>query len=326
MPQPTRKSTGDAAPVAYIYAIAIIIALVAAALAVAGLVVAAVGGGGSMSPFELGAAGVALLAAACAGVVHLIARRRFEKRLGAPLGALRDATRQLALGGPRNPINIPGSSARELRDVVRAFNDLLFDLEQQRRLSTAHQDAARSREWVAVEAARQAKEEQHKSEVDALTNVFNRRRLELDIDRLVNSAVETRSPLAYVMIDIDHFKRYNDTHGHQEGDTLLSGFAATLGTLLRSGDSLYRYGGEEFAVIMRGTDAANAKVAAERLRAAVEARFSERSVTASFGVAAAPEHGVTPAALIAAADGALYAAKHGGRNRVLIAEAVQPAG
>jgi diguanylate cyclase (GGDEF)-like protein len=120
-----------------------------------------------------------------------------------------------------------------------------------------------------------------------------------------------------ILLDIDHFKQLNDTHGHEAGDQALITVATVLRDRSRAGDFVARYGGEEFVVLCPGADIAAAGVVAESLREAVEdydgppARF-----TASFGVAAFPASSADPSALVRTADKALYVAKQGGRNRV----------
>lgn len=157
---------------------------------------------------------------------------------------------------------------------------------------------------------------------DGLTKAFNRRHFLEQLQSELAFAQRHKTPLALIMLDIDFFKKVNDTYGHLAGDAVLVRFAKIIGGTLRAEDVLARYGGEEFGVICRGTALDQAVVLAERLRLLVEQTdftFGGQKipVTSSMGVAAFPEHPAdTPAALIAAADEALYAAKHGGRNRV----------
>ena len=134
--------------------------------------------------------------------------------------------------------------------------------------------------------------------------------------------------IAVLMIDVDHFKLVNDEYGHAAGDQVLRAIADTLRANTRAFDSLARYGGEEFVVVMPGTEPEDASLAAERLRAAVEAlpfvlgAGIHPRLTVSIGVACCQEMPVTPEALLHAADAALYAAKRAGRNRVAIAAPV----
>ncbi|MFS2027384.1 diguanylate cyclase [Massilia sp. CT11-137] len=158
---------------------------------------------------------------------------------------------------------------------------------------------------------------------DPLTGCYNRRFLQKG---LLNAELErTRrygTPLSVVLCDLDHFKRINDTYGHAAGDQVLADFAGLLLSLTRDTvDSVVRYGGEEFLLVLPQTDLAGAQTLAERIRAAfADAPGATVKATASFGIASVPAQApVLPAsseALIGAADAQLYAAKRGGRNRV----------
>ncbi len=156
---------------------------------------------------------------------------------------------------------------------------------------------------------------------DALTGVANRRWLDQSLPRLVERHDRAGEPFALAMIDIDNFKPFNDDHGHQSGDRVLTGVARTLADHLRPTDLLSRIGGEEFVAIFSNTDAKGATIAAERLRSAVAAlqvdSTDERplpAVTISIGLADATA-GQSAAQLLEAADAALYRAKEKGRNR-----------
>jgi diguanylate cyclase (GGDEF)-like protein len=174
---------------------------------------------------------------------------------------------------------------------------------------------------TAIEAARLHQRADEMSHTDALTGLPNRRRLETDLATEVARSIRYRRPLAFIMLDIDHFKSFNDLNGHQVGDEILAEFGGSLVYALRETDTAYRYGGEEFCVLLRETDAAAAAAVAERLRLHIEGRFAgtsgSRAVTASLGVAALPLDSSDAASLVAAADRALYAAKAAGRNRVV---------
>ncbi|MGV3758902.1 MAG: diguanylate cyclase, partial [Actinomycetota bacterium] len=158
---------------------------------------------------------------------------------------------------------------------------------------------------------------------DALTHLPNRRSLEADLAKELAVGVRHGRPLGFAMIDVDHFKPYNDTFGHQAGDEALQELAEVLEDAVRAGDTVYRYGGEELAIVMRETDLEGASGHAERLREAVAHHFAgpgrRRAITISIGVAALPESADSVAELVAAADQALYRAKQGGRNRVEVA-------
>jgi diguanylate cyclase (GGDEF)-like protein len=176
---------------------------------------------------------------------------------------------------------------------------------------------------TAVEAARLYEQAQTLSLSDPLTGLANRRQLDDDLRLEADRALRYGRRLALLMIDLDHFKALNDRYGHPAGDTVLQQVAAVLTDAVRGCDSVYRYGGEELAVLARDTDLAGAAALAERLRNAVESHFAGETggpaVTLSAGAAAVPDHAASPTTLIAAADHALYAAKAGGRNRVAVA-------
>ncbi|MEO6712667.1 MAG: sensor domain-containing diguanylate cyclase [Mycobacteriales bacterium] len=153
---------------------------------------------------------------------------------------------------------------------------------------------------------------------DGLTGIANRRTFETELDREIGRADRSGLPVSVVLVDIDHFKRHNDEYGHQQGDRTLQLVAAALSEAGRGADLAARYGGEEFVVVLPNTDLAGATAIAERLRVRIAAA-SELPVTASFGVAAFPEHGSTPGDVVRAADHALYESKRAGRNRVTAA-------
>lgn len=161
---------------------------------------------------------------------------------------------------------------------------------------------------------------------DALTNIFNRRRLEEDLENEIARSKRYARPLSVLMIDIDHFKNYNDHNGHQKGDELLKKIALLLKENTRSMDRVYRYGGEEFVVILPEVDKGGGLACGERLRKKIEEERFEgekesqpsKKITVSIGIATHPFDGDTKEKLIAAADFALYRAKALGRNRVCI--------
>ena len=167
------------------------------------------------------------------------------------------------------------------------------------------------------------------STLDGLTGIPNHRHFQERLDMEWRRARREKKPLALLMIDIDLFKLLNDARGHLAGDECLRQIAQALTKCLRRpGDVVARYGGEEFAVILPGLELEKGKVLAERARAAVEglgiahpASPVGRFVTTSVGVASmVPDQMNTSDSLIAAADKALYRAKHNGRNRVEVAE------
>jgi two-component system cell cycle response regulator len=148
---------------------------------------------------------------------------------------------------------------------------------------------------------------------DPLTGLANRRSLEVQLEKNYGFAKRYGHPLSVIMMDIDHFKQYNDSHGHVEGDRLLVKVANIFLKALRIADYVFRYGGEEFLVMLPGTDIADSCKAAERLRRVVE---SGAGITISLGVSSYHESLQGGEALIREADNALYKAKQNGRNRV----------
>lgn len=158
---------------------------------------------------------------------------------------------------------------------------------------------------------------------DPLTNLFNRRFLNEFMERELALARRNQKPLAVVMLDLDHFKQLNDQFGHQTGDLVIEMVAKHLLRQSRRTDILFRYGGEEFLVILPNTTAAQAKHLAENWRvhvsqAQVFAKHQPVSITLSAGIAVYPEHGTTAFNLIQTADEALYQAKAAGRNQVMM--------
>lgn len=165
---------------------------------------------------------------------------------------------------------------------------------------------------------------QELAEKDGLTKVYNNRFFQSALDTEMNRTRRRGYSMSLVMLDIDHFKKFNDDYGHLVGDYVLAEFARVLSNNLREYDVLARYGGEEFVVILPETSVEDGQIVAEKLRKAVEkAKFKEGKdvfkVTASFGVAALSEeneHELDKKELIRRADEALYDAKKAGRNRV----------
>jgi diguanylate cyclase (GGDEF)-like protein len=157
---------------------------------------------------------------------------------------------------------------------------------------------------------------------DVLTGLFNRRYMLETCRREFSRAVRAGESISILSIDVDHFKKYNDNHGHDAGDMVLRAVGNCLENLFRNEDVPCRFGGEEFVVIMPGADAADALHRAEQLRSKIEdivVRYLEKNlprITVSIGVAVFPEAGDNPQTVLKAADQALYRAKEKGRNRV----------
>jgi len=165
----------------------------------------------------------------------------------------------------------------------------------------------------------------HQSIRDSLTGLYNRRYLEESLTQELVKAQRKHHSIGVIMIDIDHFKRFNDTFGHDTGDAVLQMVGTLLKENVRNSDIACRYGGEEMMLILPEVTLAEATARAEMLRIAISEIQSPHkgqildTLTASFGVACFPQHGSTSQTLIKAADAALYRAKEAGRNQVLAA-------
>lgn len=163
---------------------------------------------------------------------------------------------------------------------------------------------------------------------DPLTNIFNRRYLEETLDRELSRAARENYPLCVMMVDLDHFKRVNDTYGHEAGDLVLKAIAETLAEHSRRGDFACRYGGEEFVVVLPNITLETAYGRAQDLRKSlhllrVPYEYYTLSVTISMGIACFPENGQTRDTLLHAADQAMYAAKEAGRDHILSYNQIQ---
>jgi diguanylate cyclase (GGDEF)-like protein len=161
---------------------------------------------------------------------------------------------------------------------------------------------------------------------DPLTGLFNRRYMEETLARELLRAARKTSMLGIIMLDVDHFKRFNDRYGHGAGDLLLREMGKTLRTQIRGGDIVCRYGGEEFLLILPEASLETTRARAESVRQSVAAlhllyeSLPLDPVTISLGVAVYPQHGDTADLLVRTADTALYQAKANGRNQVVVAE------
>ncbi len=181
------------------------------------------------------------------------------------------------------------------------------------RIVAVQEELTRAREALREQAIR-----------DPLTGLFNRRYLEEALGRELRRAEHGHEPLGVLMLDLDYFKDFNDTHGHAAGDAMLNHLGAMLETHTRREDVTCRYGGEEFVLILPGMPLDVASRRADELRQAIGQSTVAwegkglASTTVSVGVACFPQHGTTGEALLAAADQALYRAKREGRDRVAV--------
>jgi diguanylate cyclase (GGDEF)-like protein len=161
---------------------------------------------------------------------------------------------------------------------------------------------------------------------DPLTGLYNRRCLEETMERETRRAMRAEQGLGVLMLDLDHFKKFNDTYGHDAGDTVLRETASFLLKSVRAEDIVCRFGGEEFVVILPVADLKVTQARAERIRTRIRELTvmhqgqSLGMVTVSIGVAEVPQHGSAAKELLEAADAALYRARRDGRDRVAVAE------
>jgi diguanylate cyclase len=204
--------------------------------------------------------------------------------------------------------------ARRLLSETRRMQDANLQLEQ--KLEASRDDIQ--------QLQRDLDDVRREAMLDPLTKIFNRKYFDDGMMRAFAEARQGDAPLSLMLIDIDHFKRFNDTWGHQTGDQVLRLVAMTLKSNIKGKDIAARYGGEEFAAILPETDLEGAIILADNIRKAVQAKeLLKRStneklgrITASFGVATYRPSD-TPSSLIERADRCLYAAKHAGRNKVV---------
>jgi diguanylate cyclase (GGDEF)-like protein len=159
----------------------------------------------------------------------------------------------------------------------------------------------------------------HMADVDPLTGIANRGTFERTLERELARSSRSGEPVGLVMVDIDNFKKLNDTFGHRTGDDVLRLMTTMLSTQLRTFDTPARYGGEEFGIILPGTDQDTAVMVAERLRKAISEMPGATPITVSAGVATFPAHAVDAESLVKAADAAMYESKRAGRDRVTCA-------
>ncbi len=279
----------------------------------------------------------AWLAAAVILAVFLAAA--IARRVSRPLQALNDAVRKLDLEGMEADIEPPAGTPREIADVFGYLQSMAERLQNTYRQLTAAIEAGRHyREQLESTLSRREREIRSRtielehtnrklktlSSVDELTGLPNRRQFGETLDQVWRHCMREQQSVAIVLIDIDHFKAYNDTYGHQAGDQCLSKIGGALSaSVWRPFDLVARYGGEEFIMVLANTDLTDALGVAERTRRVVEDLAIEHTgsgsgrVTLSLGAAAVvPGRDSGYDELIQQADDALYHAKAVGRNRV----------
>jgi len=231
--------------------------------------------------------------------------------VGQDLSSLTGIVEQVAEGGEMNP-----EARSRLLDGVGRLNQRVTTMREQARQAVVEVQAAQER----IQGLERALEEKtEEAEKDGLTGLPNRRALDRLLPELIDRCRQSSQSLSLIMFDIDHFKRCNDTYGHQGGDAVLTQTAKRVLQEMSSNDLVARYGGEEFCIVLPNCARGLAERVAERCRRTMAANpftYGETRipVTVSLGVAELSE-GEDPVDLLARADKALYLAKAGGRNR-----------
>jgi diguanylate cyclase (GGDEF)-like protein len=267
-----------------------------------------------------------VMIAIAAGVTVLV----LNQQLVRPVGELAGAAKRFAAGSLEARVRVRGSGEIALlgetyNDMAERIESYTRSLEDKVRERTQDLEAANAKLSQAMDDIRHAnKRLEELATTDGLTGLFNHRHFKGLLETEVNRSRRLDFPTSLVMLDVDHFKIYNDTHGHPAGDVVLRGVAELLRSRLRGTDVPCRYGGEEFAVILLDTGKQMAMAVAEEIRSRIEATpFDGQEsqpggvLSISVGVASFPDDAEDHAALLRAADEALYAAKRSGRNRVI---------
>jgi diguanylate cyclase (GGDEF)-like protein len=222
-----------------------------------------------------------------------------------PLNRLAQGASRVA-GGDLS-VDLPVVSGGEVGYLTEVFNDMVARLRHGRDELDSASEALRAKN----------EELERLSVTDGLTGLYNRRHLMKTLDAEQGRATRYGRPYAILMIDVDHFKKFNDKHGHLAGDDVLAAVGSITKQASRSVDCPARYGGEEFAILLSESDLDGAVEVGQRVcELLAERSFEGSKITVSIGAAEYPADGDTPEAVIASADAALYRAKRQGRNRV----------
>ncbi|HEV8095581.1 MAG TPA: GGDEF domain-containing protein [Burkholderiales bacterium] len=264
---------------------------------------------------------------------------QFDQVHGEITALIRRGTRDDELAASTKVLEVAAPLARDIADGIRSLDATVA--ERAMRAAEDSGAAAERARWALVafsalsllvalllanslgqalaESAQLMKRLTEIARIDVLTGLPNRRSWDEELVKGLHRARRTSQPCTVALLDLDHFKRYNDTHGHQAGDALLRGTAQALAGCLRAGDLIARYGGEEFAVLLHGCDGANALKFFQRLHAAMlEGQTFSAGVAESDGKEEGGE-------AVQRADEALYRAKAGGRNQTVLAERARAA-
>jgi len=245
-----------------------------------------------------------LLMALGLAVLFLVPALLLARALVLPLEQLSRVSRRIRAGKPG--LQVKTRIGGELGEFISTFNSMSVSLEESLGEITAKNEELRVM-----------------SITDPLTGRYNRRYIEDYLGRELELAIRTQDPLTILMIDLDHFKEYNDTYGHIAGDMALKLLGNILMETVRKTDVVARYGGEEWIICLSHTSSEGGAKIAEKLRKAVEKNVftlkgRETWITVSIGIATAPEDGTDYSAIVEAADTAMYLAKASGRNQVQV--------
>jgi len=213
-------------------------------------------------------------------------------------------------------------AAETIQEILKVKDYLVIEMQKVREHSHTLHDELEKHRTATETLSKKLEESEARALVDALTNVLNRNAYNLKIGELVHEYKRYKEEWALLVLDIDHFKKFNDTYGHKTGDKVLKSVAATISNSIRVSDHIFRYGGEEFVVILSRINKETTKNLSEKIRREVERDYlvdgdNELKVTMSIGATIiTPED--TEASLFERADKALYQAKQNGRNQVLL--------
>ena len=246
---------------------------------------------------------IILMALALAGL-FLVPALLLARTLVLPLEGLSRVSKRIMAGKPG--LQVKTRIVGELGEFISTFNSMSVSLKDSLEEITAKNEELRVM-----------------SITDALTGRYNRRYIEDYLSRELELAIRTKDPLTILMLDLDHFKEYNDTYGHIAGDMALTQLGNIFVETVRRTDVVARYGGEEWLVCLSHTDREGGAKIAEKLRKAVEKNVfllkgQETRITVSIGAATAPDDGTDYGAMVEAADTAMYLAKARGRNQIQV--------
>jgi diguanylate cyclase (GGDEF)-like protein len=240
-----------------------------------------------------------------------------------PIQRLSGAAKRLSAG--ELDVRLPVDGRDELAELTQSFNNMAVIIQEKTKLlEEARNELALKN--ADLEAANRHLHDQ--AITDALTGLFNRRHFQDSLDKEMRRCEREERPLSLLLLDLDHFKQYNDRWGHTQGDEELRRVAAQVTKSIRTTDMAFRYGGEEFAVLLPSCTKEQAEEVAQKIRTAVGAHGHRAGIlgrtTVSIGVATFPVDGRAARGLVDTADGALYTAKAAGRDRVEMAGAPEP--